>query len=448
VVRDRHAAYFASAAVARWDVWNGAGWRDAVDWVEVELPNLRAAFRWSAGRGDVEIAADIAAHAAMLGVSVQLFEPVGWAEEIAEAAAQADIRRLPRVYTAAGYACFIGRPEQAVVATQKAQQLETDARYDPFFHGLAGLIEALSQVYAGHLDLYVEITGRLAVLPPPARALGLPAYVDGLQASGRVDEAMALADEALAAARAQENPYFIAYAMWIYGSAFAATDPTRALTVWREGLRYVQQHRVNFFVGFIARDAARLELVDADPEVALTMFDVAIESFQQAGAVAQLTITLASATSLFERIGRLDDACTLHGAISRQPGSDHHVPDLPHLAQRLATALGADRFRECDSAGSVMDLNDAARYARGQIQQARAALQRGSGRAERPGGLSRREVEVLCLAAQGLTTQDIATQLFISPKTADRHIQNVYTKIGVSNRVGAALWAVQHGVID
>ena len=139
---------------------------------------------------------------------------------------------------------------------------------------------------------------------------------------------------------------------------------------------------------------------------------------------------------------------TLYGAISRQPGSDHHVPDLPHLAQRLATALGADRFRECDSVGSVMDLNDAARYARGQIQLARAALQRGSGRAERPGGLSRREVEVLCLAAKGLTTQDIATQLFISPKTADRHIQNVYTKIGVSNRVGAALWAVQHGVID
>lgn len=64
-----------------------------------------------------------------------------------------------------------------------------------------------------------------------------------------------------------------------------------------------------------------------------------------------------------------------------------------------------------------------------------------------PGGLSGREIEVLRLAAQGLTTRAIAEQLFISPKTADRHIQNTYTKIGVSTRGAAALWAMQHGVV-
>jgi len=62
-------------------------------------------------------------------------------------------------------------------------------------------------------------------------------------------------------------------------------------------------------------------------------------------------------------------------------------------------------------------------------------------------GLTPREVEVLRLAARGLTTGEIATQLFISPKTADHHIQHVYGKIGVSSRAGAMLWAIQNSVV-
>jgi len=69
-------------------------------------------------------------------------------------------------------------------------------------------------------------------------------------------------------------------------------------------------------------------------------------------------------------------------------------------------------------------------------------------RAQQPGGLSRREVDVLRLAARGLTTQQIADRLFISSKTADHHIQHIYTKIGVSTRAAAALWATQHAVVS
>jgi len=65
-----------------------------------------------------------------------------------------------------------------------------------------------------------------------------------------------------------------------------------------------------------------------------------------------------------------------------------------------------------------------------------------------PGGLSRREIDVLRLAAKGLTTKQIADRLFISTKTADHHIQHVYNKIGVSTRAAAALWAMQHAVVQ
>ncbi len=68
-------------------------------------------------------------------------------------------------------------------------------------------------------------------------------------------------------------------------------------------------------------------------------------------------------------------------------------------------------------------------------------------RAKLPGGLSRREVDVLRLAARGLTTQQIADRLTISAKTADHHIQHIYTKIGVSTRAAAALWATQHAMV-
>jgi HD-GYP domain-containing protein (c-di-GMP phosphodiesterase class II) len=68
-------------------------------------------------------------------------------------------------------------------------------------------------------------------------------------------------------------------------------------------------------------------------------------------------------------------------------------------------------------------------------------------RPQNRGGLSRREVDVLQLAARGLTTRQIADRLVISPKTADHHIQHIYTKIGVSTRAAAALWAMQNDYV-
>jgi DNA-binding NarL/FixJ family response regulator len=65
----------------------------------------------------------------------------------------------------------------------------------------------------------------------------------------------------------------------------------------------------------------------------------------------------------------------------------------------------------------------------------------------RPAGLTRREVEVLGLMAQGCTNAAIAERLFISRRTAEHHVQHVYTKIGASTRAAAALFAVQHDLL-
>jgi DNA-binding CsgD family transcriptional regulator len=67
-------------------------------------------------------------------------------------------------------------------------------------------------------------------------------------------------------------------------------------------------------------------------------------------------------------------------------------------------------------------------------------------RIERPCGLTEREAEVIGLLACGLHTKQVARALGISVKTADRHIQNAYAKIGVSTRAAAALFAMEHGL--
>jgi HD-GYP domain-containing protein (c-di-GMP phosphodiesterase class II) len=67
-------------------------------------------------------------------------------------------------------------------------------------------------------------------------------------------------------------------------------------------------------------------------------------------------------------------------------------------------------------------------------------------RIERPCGLTEREAEVIGLLARGLQTKQVAGALGISVKTADRHIQNAYAKIGVSTRAAAALFAMEHGL--
>jgi DNA-binding NarL/FixJ family response regulator len=67
-------------------------------------------------------------------------------------------------------------------------------------------------------------------------------------------------------------------------------------------------------------------------------------------------------------------------------------------------------------------------------------------RIARPAGLTEREVEVIALLARGLQTKQIAGVLGISIKTADRHIEHAYRKIGVSTRAAAALFAMEHGL--
>ena len=55
---------------------------------------------------------------------------------------------------------------------------------------------------------------------------------------------------------------------------------------------------------------------------------------------------------------------------------------------------------------------------------------------------------MLRLIARGRSNREVGQQLFIAPKTVGRHVENLYAKIGVSSRAAAAVFAMEHRLLD
>jgi hypothetical protein len=369
-VRDRHARYFAQLAVAYWGMWDGPGQRVALDGVEVELANLRAGFRWAADQDDLATAAAIAAHTAMLALPLERYEPAGWAEEILEAASTAEPAQLPRLYTAASVCTFTGRPEAAIEYAEAAVALEADPRYDPFDPAWSHTREAAAHLVSGRLDRCMEIWANLATQSGTAQIMGRCGLLNMLPLVGRAEEAMAMAEDTLAGARAHDNPFIVAMALYGSGRAFTQADPARALRFFREGLAYAQEHRLSFFEAATGQEAAGLEAVHGDLGQALALSDTALDSFLGAGNVTSVGGTLAQLAVYFDRFDRPEVAATLYGAGRRHSPGLHFVY-LPAVVDHLRTALGDAAFDQCATTGADMDLAEAVGYARHHIELAR-----------------------------------------------------------------------------
>jgi predicted ATPase len=113
-VRDAHARHFADRESSVMTLWDSPRQRDAYTWLSTELSNLRVAFRWAADRGDLDVAASIATYAGVLGYLVENHEPIGWAEELIEAARAVDHPTLATLYVLASECGLAGRIDDAV----------------------------------------------------------------------------------------------------------------------------------------------------------------------------------------------------------------------------------------------------------------------------------------------------------------------------------------------
>jgi DNA-binding NarL/FixJ family response regulator len=82
-----------------------------------------------------------------------------------------------------------------------------------------------------------------------------------------------------------------------------------------------------------------------------------------------------------------------------------------------------------------MRVEDAVGYALGQTKP-----KPGAAAATSPATLSRRELEIARLVAEGLTNREIASRLFISNRTVETHVTNMLNKLGASSRTQLARW--------
>jgi DNA-binding CsgD family transcriptional regulator len=202
-------------------------------------------------------------------------------------------------------------------------------------------------------------------------------------------------------------------------------------------------------VGEAAEPLARSRLLPAKVEIMLAAGDVEAA----AGASGEL-LTLA------ERMpSRVLAATSAHAA-----GAVHLAEDDPHAA--LVAARGAaevwqelDAPYECARARELIGLacralgdEDSAAF---ELEAAHETFVRlgaavDAARLEGPDaghGLSPRELDVLRLVAAGATNKAIAAQLVISERTVERHVSNIFAKLGLSTRAAATAFAYQHGLV-
>jgi DNA-binding NarL/FixJ family response regulator len=112
--------------------------------------------------------------------------------------------------------------------------------------------------------------------------------------------------------------------------------------------------------------------------------------------------------------------------------------------QRAERDRAADRpTREAAERKRARRSSDAAARAR-----VHACRLRGGGVSPEPPAITPRETDVLVLASHGLTAGEIAEQLVVSAGTVRTHLENVYLKLGVSDKAAAVATALRYGLID
>lgn len=262
-----------------------------------------------------------------------------------------------------------------------------------------------------------ELTAARAELEPieaAARASGLPAFVQWwLWANGRValeagDLAVARAafDEAIELATMQNWPTLVSVAQSHHGLLAVVTGDLAAAENHLQAALATQVAH-----GFRVRAAETLE------------------------SLAQVATAGESHLEATRLLGAADALRTATGGVRAPIDRPRH----DRCVASTRATLGDEAFAQAWAEGTGLTLNQVAAYA-----------SRARGERKRPSSgwdsLTPTELQVVVLAATGLTNAQIGEKLFVAPGTVKTHLQNVYAKLGVANRAALAAEAVARGL--
>jgi predicted ATPase/class 3 adenylate cyclase len=374
-VRRCHAEYFAADSRMNFDLWRSPRQIEAYRWLDREMGNLRAAFRWAVDRGDIETAGNLASNLGDIG-AFQLREEVKfWAAEIVDAARRVRHRRLPMILTwvASAEWGFALRLDTAMSITREALELSEQPDFDSFVwaHADQAFIAALQ----GNFDLCAERAHAGANHPLDAQdrlCTALRGYF--LALAGQHDVAMRMVDADLAAAEATHIPYSIAAAWYSKGRAFAEADPPIAIAAYERAISIARESGNRLWEQMVVADMAALQARAGKPATALTTFRQMLDLWQGEANAPGIAHGIGGLIILFERLGRAVDAVTLHAALMHYLPSLRMLEELPGAIERAKAALDDAAFDAAARRGAAMAFRDMTEFARTEIGLALTAL--------------------------------------------------------------------------
>ena len=371
-VRTAHARYFAGRETDIMALWDSPRQREAYDWFAAELANLRTAFRWAADHGDLDVAARIATYAGFLGLWVENYEPIAWAEELIEPARAVDHPRLAVLYMMASQCYMAGRPEAAVRYSDAAQTVLGNGR-DEVPYGIEGWVGG-AYVYIGQPERCVEWCRAQLARGRDTHTLTRAALVIAQKIAGSEDEAMAATKGLIDAAEVTRNPHVLSFTLVAYGTAFRDADPDRAREAMRRGVVIAQDSGNRANETHLAANLARLEAEHGDPLAALDHVTLAIRNYHDSGSTTTIRAELATLAALFNRLGHYEVAAIMSG-FADMTYTRSVVPEISTAIIHLRKVLGDETYESLARRGEQMTTAAMVTYAYDQIDQARAELE-------------------------------------------------------------------------
>jgi predicted ATPase/class 3 adenylate cyclase len=371
-VRDRHASFFADQAEASFEWFRGPQEALAYRFVDDEIANVRAAFRWAVDHDRADAAIRIAAcvhQAARMRLRTETF---GWAAEVADLARRLEHRKLPLLLTmAADSAWGLGLLDDAKRYGHEAIALADDSQYEPIVWAYADLAQIA--VFEGDVATSLELLRTGAAHPADRRDRVNLAYL--IFIGGFVGRQ--LPEDELAGAMDQINqagfPLAIGLALNGRAAGIAPHDPAAAIELYRQVIDLLESSG-----NLLAKQYSRAQLVSLlansdDPDRALASFVETVNAWRINGDTI-LVAGIGQLVVLLVRLGHLHGAVQLYGAATRSVILDAGLPELAATMTAAREVIGDDAFRSARDTGAALSYQAAGDLACELITIARAQL--------------------------------------------------------------------------
>jgi predicted ATPase/class 3 adenylate cyclase len=368
--RAAHAGHFAGAAVDTLALWDGPRQRETYTWFTTEFANLRAAFRWSADSGDLDSAATLATHATALGVWLEHYEAVAWAEELIEPARAVNHRRLLQLYVIAAQCYAAGRIEDAFCYLEASQELTGSADFDADLYE-SQTSSGIAYMAAGRPERWVDVCREAIARGPGPRTITRASLVMALNFVGDTDGAKLASAGLLAAAETTTNPTTACYAFLAHGVAHLNSDPVVFHEALPRALVIAQDCGNTQLEAAIAVMLSLAASTRDDPSDSLYYIALAIRHYLDAGSISLIHNPLAILTGVFDRLGHLEQAATISG-FAASPMALAGYPQLEATITHLREALGDTVYESFARAGEAMSIAAMANYALDNIERVRS----------------------------------------------------------------------------